>query len=101
MKNINLIFDGAVDDVDVICVPSEIADNLLDVANLYFSWMHNNIDEHSYWVLGNNGTKILCYETESFIWWINNHYSQPGCNKQAFIVLQHTHLAAEYPIVNF
>ena len=101
MKNINLLFEGDVDDVDIICVPCEIADNISHVANLYFWWMHDNINEHSFWVLGDNGAKIPCYETESFIWWINNHYNQSSCNKQAFIVLQHTHLDAEYPIVNF
>lgn len=101
MRNINLLFDGNIDDVDIICVPCEIADNIVHIANLYFSWMHNNINEHSYWVLGKNGTKILCYETESFIWWINNQYNQPNCNKQAFVVLQHTHLNSEYSIVNF
>ena len=99
MQNINLLFEGAVDDVDIIRVPKRIADNIESVTELYFSWMYLNIDKHHYWKLGKTGEKILSYETESFIWWINTHYSQS--NEYAQLVLQHTHLVPEYPIAYF
>lgn len=99
MRNVNLLFEGDVDDVDIICVSSYVADNIDYVLNQYFGWMHFNIDKHSYWELDRDGVKILYYETDSFIWWLNTHYSQH--DEQAYIVRQHTHLVPEYPIANF
>ena len=101
MQNINLLFGGDTKDVDIICVPSEIANKIGLIANDYFTWMHNNIDRHDYWILGKNKEKVLCYETESFVWWINNHCGQCDDKAGAYIVTQHTELVSEYLTVNF
>ena len=101
MQHINLLFGGDTKDVDIICVPCEIANKITSIAEAYFTWMHKNIEEHNYWILSKSKKKVLCYETESFVWWINNHCDRSDNKPPAYIVTQHTSLNAEYPIVNF
>ena len=92
MQNVNILFEGDVDDVDIICVPNKIAENIEYFTDLYFTWMYVNINSHTYWRVKDDGTKILNLETESFVWWLNSQCNYQNSNEKAYIVIQHTHL---------
>lgn len=97
MKKINIVFDDVLDDVDIICVPEFVANEIARIVQAFFSWMYNN--DHEYWVVNAKGQKVLTIETESFIWWLNNHYI--NSNEQAYIISQHGCFVPNYPTADF
>lgn len=99
MKKINVVYDGCMDDVDIIQVPDVVAENIEDITQEFFDWMSSTCD-HGFWKKDNKGNQYLECETEAFIDWINKEFSDK-CNENASIILQHTEYNKEYPSAEF
>ena len=99
MKKINVVYDGCMDDVDIIQVPDVVAENIEDITQEFFDWMSSTYD-HDFWKMDNKGNQYLECETEAFIDWINREFSGI-CNENALIILQHTKYNKEYPSAEF
>lgn len=57
MKKINIVYDGYLDDVDIIRVPDVVAENIEDVTQDFFNWMSSTSD-HGFWGGIAKGTNI-------------------------------------------
>lgn len=99
MCNINLLYDDVLNDVDVVCVPACVAEDIMSVTQKFFSWMNNKDNIHDYRVTNAKGETVLVIETESFIWWLNEHFIKS--DKKAFIVSQHDEFNPDYPTAYF
>lgn len=99
MKKINIVYDGYLDDVDIIRVPDVVAENIEDVTQDFFNWMSSTSD-HGFWRRDSKGNQHLECETEAFIEWINREFTEEY-NEKASIILKHTKYNEEYPLAEF
>ena len=99
MRLVNLLFDEEYEDVDIISVPDEIADDIDAVAQQFFRWVWIPENRQRFSVPRQNGTPVLSIDTEEFLWWLNNIYLPAG--QTADVFLQHTHFRPELPTANF
>ena len=99
MRSVNLLFEEEYDDVDIISVPDEIADNIDDVAQLFFKWLWIPENRQHFYVTLPDGKEALGIDTKEFLWWLNHVFLSSG--KKAEIILQHTKYQPEYPTAYF
>ncbi len=85
------------DDVDIVCVPDIVCENLDATVHEFFNW--TSTKESGCWKT-ENGELVCCVDTEDFIRWINIKYFNSE-NKNAYIVEQHTKYNPNYPIAEF
>ena len=98
MKLVNLLYDDDYDDVDIICVPDAVANNIGSVVGKFQRWIADERNVHSYWTTSRLGFKSLAIDTDAFIWWLNEHYND--C-ESAYIVYQHVKYCEELPTAEF
>ena len=99
LKLINLLYEYDYDDVDIICVPDNIADNIEETVQSYQSWMYKNIDKHSFWRFSASGCKILSLGTDEFLWWLNGQCIKSG--EKAHLISSHVKFRDELPFADF
>ena len=99
LKLINLLYEYDYDDVDIICVPDNVADNIEETVQHYQSWMYQNIDKHSFWRLSASGYKVLSLGTDEFLWWLNEQCIKSG--EKARLISSHVKFRDELPFADF
>ena len=97
MININIVFDGAFEDADIIAVPDEIAPEIKEIGQQFLDWVPN-AKEKDYWTIINE-QRIVVAETDGFIKWLNSCYCT-GKNK-AFVVARNTNYCPRYKTIEF
>ena len=98
MKKIILLYDGHYDDVDILIVPNNIADNIEEVVWDFNVWLQNPDNNYRFRVTKEYGT-FLSIDTQEFLWWLNNVRIM-GKDK-AKIDCQHTNFVEGYPVAYF
>lgn len=99
MKYINLVYGDDYEDVDILQVPDEIAENINNVMWDFFRWTDLPENKQQLLVTNVNGEIGVGIDTEEFLWWLNNVRIFDGST--AVIVKQHTRLWQGYPIADF
>jgi hypothetical protein len=99
MTKVNILFADEVEDVDIIVVPENIANNIKDVAQKFFNWVFEGDNKNQFEKKSDSGRIYVSIATRDFIWWLNNYeiHSAP----YASIVEEHTALCSDYPTVEF
>lgn len=97
MVEINILFDGLLDDVDVISIPNDIVSNIEKIAQEFLDWLPLAEDE-DYWAIV-DGKKYNICETDGFIKWLNSSYCK-GTEK-SFVVKKHTNYCSDNKTIEF
>ena len=98
MKRINLIYECAYNDVDILCVPDYVADNIEYVEREFLHWINNKSLPHRFKKKDRAGNTTIMLETGEFIWWLNNLFITNG--ERASIIEMHGYYRPEYPSIN-
>lgn len=99
MKKVNVVFDDEIDDVDILLVPDEIADNIEGVLREFNQWLRIPENRSRFVVKVINGYEIISINTEEFLWWLN--YVRIDDTQKATILIQHAKLVVDYPRADF
>lgn len=86
MKKINLVFDDAYDDADILFVQNEFCEDIQNNMNLFQHWV---FDRANGCIKTKDGKELCCVETEDLIRWLNVTFGN-GEVGQARIIKQHT-----------
>ena len=97
MTKVNIVFDGVLDDADIIAVPDAIASKIEAIGQEFLYWVPN-ADDSDYWIII-DGKKYSVAETTGFIKWLNSNYCLNMEN--AYIVNKNTHYCPQYPTIEF
>ncbi len=97
MTKVNIVFDGVLDDADIIAIPDKIAPKIEAIGQEFLDWV-SNANDSDYWVII-EGKKYSVAETSGFIKWLNTCY----CSKieEAYIVNKNTTYCPQYPTIEF
>ena len=99
MKRINIVYADEYDDVDILCVPDFVHDNIEAVTQNFFDWT-SSTKEDGYFTQNPQGDEVLCVGTEEFIKWLNDNYIQYE-NQKATVIEAHTIYNPNYPSAEF
>jgi len=99
MKLINILYADEYDDVDIVCVPDFIHDNVQMVVQKFNDWLSSTRD-HGYYKKSSNGHEVLSVGTEEFVKWLNDNYIQCE-NKKIIVVEAHTKHNPDYSTAEF
>ena len=99
LSRVNIIYGLDYNDVDIIGVPSEMANIIDDIAQEFFCWLSVPKNGQRFLVKSDNGREVLSIDTREFVWWLNNVkiVGEP----KATIILQHTSYNPQYPSADF
>ena len=97
MANVNIIFDGVLDDVDIFFVPDEIIERIETIGHEFLTWVPFATSD-DYWKII-NGKKCVIAETDGFIQWLNSTYCKK--TKKAFVVKEHVQYSPAYKSIEF
>ena len=97
MEKVNIVFDGAFDDVDIIVIPNEISDNIEKIGQEFLDWVPD-AEDSDYWQ-NKNGIRLCVAETDGFIKWLNSFY----CTgiKQAYVLERNTQYNPSFKCISF
>lgn len=97
MVNFNVLYENDKTDVDIICIPVQIADKMEFLSQEFLDWLPNATND-IYWTII-EGQKCSVCETEGFVQWLNDNY----CNncQQVAIINKHVNFVKEYNTVEF
>lgn len=99
MKNINILYFDNYDDVDIVCVPNIVCEDLDNVVQKYFNWLSSTKD-HGHWKIKADGTMYIeCDDAEVFVEWINQNFKED--ENEAYIVKRNTKYDPHYVIAEF
>lgn len=99
MKEINLLYDDDVHDVDILLVPDHIADEIEKVMFEFNAWLCVPENRERFMISDAKGNKVLGIDTKEFVWWLEN---VKLCKSESVFVLeQHTSFRPEYPTADF
>ena len=99
MKKVNVVFDDEIDDVDIILVPDDIADNIASVMWEFNQWLSLPENRRRFVEKTIDGREVLEIGTEKILWWLN-HIKIDSMQK-ATLLVQHTKLVSDYPSIEF
>ena len=99
MKHINIVYDDNFDDVDIIAVPDNIAQNIESVVQEFMEWVSTPKNQKRFVVKSAEGNLVLSVGTDEFLWWLNN--MKPTVDAKASLVCQHTVLMPGLPVADF
>lgn len=99
MKMINVVFDEVYNDVDLLHVPSEIADNIELVVREFNDWLSDPKNQKPFLVPYVNKRMVLSVGTSEFLWWLNHVKIISG--DKASIAKQHTLYVEGLPRADF
>ena len=97
MTKINIIFEDALDDADIIIVPDEIADRIEDICQEFLDWVPAAQDDEYYTLI--DGEKCFVAETDGFIKWLNFNYCKKS--QKAYVLQRNTNYCPEYKSIEF
>ena len=96
MKEINVVFDGILDDVDIITVPDAVEAEIDEIGQEFLDWLPT-ANESEYWMVL-DGKKLIVAETEGFVKWLNNNHCEI---EKAHVVERNTNYNPENKSVEF
>jgi len=96
MTNINILYDGHYDDVDIISIPSNIVECINVLGQEYLDWVPPEDDSDS-WVVINN-KRCMSKDAVGFVKWLN---STCCLNNKSFVVEKNVPFCKKYPTVEF
>ena len=75
MQKINVVYDGCLENVDILLVPDDVADDIERITQEFFNWLAvpENGDRFRTAVI--DGRKFLSIGTDEFIWWLNIQFT--------------------------
>ncbi len=94
MKAVNLVFGEDYNDVDILLVPDEIADNIDVVLRKFNKWLSIPENQNRF-LVPYHGRMVLGIDTKEFLWWLNN--CEMLDNQESTILKQHTAYQPDYP----
>lgn len=94
-----MVFDDEFDDVDILLVPDDVADNIACVVWDFNQWLGIPENRSKFVVEIIDGSDALNIETEDFLWWLN--HVRICTPQKAVILVQHTKLVNDYPRAEF
>ena len=97
MTNINIVFDGEFDDVDIIAVPDNITNNIVDISKEFLEWVC--VVKGGSYTKTVNGHTYINAETDGFIEWLNSYYCTGF--KKAYVVARNTSYHPLYKSIEF
>ena len=97
MKNVQIVYDGLFDDVDVIAVPDDIYEEIDRLAQEFLDWKAPE-DDWDYWC-ELNGRKVPMTGAKGFVKWLNNYYCHG--EDQAAVVEKNVIYTTEYKMIEF
>ncbi len=97
MQRVNMVFDDALDDVDIIVVPDETASEIEAIGQAFLQWLPTATDDAYRTVIDGHVCPVA--ETDGFVKWLNARHCL-GAEK-AYIEVQHTHYCPQYKTVEF
>lgn len=98
MDFFNILYESDMDDVDIICVPSEISEQMEVVVQTFLDWLPSADESNKlYWSVHDCQKYNVC-ETEGFVKWLNENYCN---NEKAYIVEQHVQFCSKYKKIEF
>ena len=72
MKRINIVFDDAFDDADILEIPDEIFSRIEEIGQEFLDWVPQ-AEDLDYWTMI-DGRRCAVAETDGFIKWLNATY---------------------------
>lgn len=98
MKNVQILFEDAYDDVDIIIVPDDIYDSMKKLCQDFLHWKAPK-DDPDYWSVDKNGRIYANAETVGFVKWLNNFYCTG--EEKASIIVQHVDYSSDIFTIEF
>ena len=97
MKRINIVFDDAFDDADIIVIPDDIFSRIEEIGQEFLNWVPQ-AEDPDYWTII-DGRRCAVAETDGFIKWLNATY----CNdlENAFVAARNTNYEPSLKIIEF
>ncbi len=90
--------DTNLENIAIIDVPEEVADNIEVIQRQFFSWLFDETNNHEYWVTM-NGIRLCSYDVDAFIKWLNIYILK---EKKAILVRRHVDkIDKRLPIIYF
>ena len=97
MTKVNIVFDNAFEDVDIIAIPDEFESKIEAIGQEFLDWIPH-VNDEDYWTIIDNH-KYSVAETDGFIKWLNSHYCLKS--EKACVVLRNTSYCPLYKIIEF
>ena len=97
MKRINIVFDDAFDDADIIVIPNEIFSRIEEIGQEFLHWVPQ-AEDPDYWTMI-DGRRCAVAETDGFIKWLNATYCKDL--EKAFVVARNTNYEPSLKIIDF
>ncbi len=97
MKRINIVFDDAFDDADIIVIPDEIFSRIEEIGQEFLDWVPQ-AEDPDYWTMI-DGRRCAVAETDGFIKWLNATYCKDL--EKAFVVARNTKYEPSLKIIDF
>lgn len=99
MKKINLVFEGDLNDVDILLVPDSIYDNIDDLCQRFLDWESPDLTDQDYWNYDKVWGLVSVAETVGFVKWLNLYYCGQG--EKVEIIKQHTRIDRHLKSIEF
>lgn len=99
LKKVNVVYELDYEDVDILYIPSDMADDIDGVAQDFFCWLGIPENRRRFLVKEDDGSEVLYIGTKEFIWWLNHIKITDG--PKAKILMQHTSYDPQYPAAYF
>ena len=96
MKLVNIMYFNDKNDVDVISVPDDIYDDIVQLGQDYCNFLGKG--DHNFWS-EHNGKKFPVLETGGFVWWLNKEFA--SLYGESFIVKQHVRYKKKRRTIDF
>lgn len=97
MISLNIVFDNAFDDADIIAIPDEIFSHMEEIGKEFLKWVMT-AEDSDYWMIV-DGRKCVIAETDGFIKWLNTTYCK-GADK-AYLVAKNTNYDSTLKTIEF
>ena len=93
----NVLYEGDKDDVDIICMPNNIAEKISALSQKFLDWLPI-ADSDIYWQIL-DGHKCSICETDGFVKWLNENYCKNS--QKVSIIKQHVKFVNKYNTIEF
>lgn len=60
--------------VDIIYVPAMLGKRIKKIQNLFDKWLYDKTNNHGHWIIKNGKKVAVSFDTDTFIYYINNYY---------------------------
>ena len=96
MIKVNIVFDNALEDADIIAVPDEFISEIEAIGQNFLNEIPAMGNDYRTVI---NGQEYFVAETDGFIKWFNLHYC--SATEKAYIVAKNTNYCPQYKTIEF